>query len=633
MVTPTPATTPNGAHTSSPARPPRVIAVGAAPKPLQVVTIAPPPADQRQRRRARFAEPGQKRDRYSLPESLESASPVGYRTRVALTRDEAAAAMPLLSLARPTTFIADAPPTEAEVFEEASLGVLVARQSTNYRGQRQVTLGPVDSERLGHLLRSLDEREGDVLSGAAMTHVVLTMPYRTAFTALLTLVGHPPVLSIATVPWRLWEKKTRYKDDIPTIGYLQHLHVGILADSMERAAVIASGGRRRAQVFIAPFCGRGRERNRPILRAIEELCGLSIEERAAGWRIGLVAQVGAVPVAERMALPAALWRKLGALMLALRSERIQPGVNAEDKAPEPYQTRQDMDVSDDLTVQCGRAGYNAFAHWTGLGREEAKQLLIAERVDVLTPGGKERLRAIRQEQNEITDKLIARMPAWADLPTGRLFSRNAERGRKAFGLAGQRVYILGLSQREMKAHNIDWLHAVRAAGAAAARGALYAELMGCVELPDDCDLLAGICLMAGPVNQNDIGKQFYGYPDLLAHNAADRDPTSLLVWTLKAKTVADPIGNEEQLLNARRKGALVDLRPAPHEVVQVAVDGRLTPMRKRDGRLNGERAYSDVGNFATDIDGRAIPGNRGEPWPRPWAEAAVWPTKPEEGQP
>jgi hypothetical protein len=33
------------------------------------------------------------------------------------------------------------------------------------------------------------------------------------------------------------------------------------------------------------------------------------------------------------------------------------------------------------------------------------------------------------------------------------------------------------------------------------------------------------------------------------------------VWTVKAKTVADPIGNEEQLMNPAQKGALVDLRP------------------------------------------------------------------------
>ncbi len=606
-------------------KPARPVDPGAAPKPLEVVPIAPPPPEQQRRRDAVFVEAGAKRDRYSLPDALESTSPVGYRTRVAISRAEAEQLMPLLTLARPKAFVRGAAISDQELFEESSLGVLVARQSTNYRGQRQVTFGPRDSERIGHLLRSLEEREARVLHGAAMTHVVLTKPYRTAFTALLTLVGHPPVLSLATVPWRLWEKKTRYKDDIPTIGYLQHLHVGILADAMERAAVIASEGRRRAQVFMAPFCGRGRERNRPILRAIEEMCGLTLEERAAGWRVGLVAQVGYVEDDERMELPTALWRTIGANLLALRSERIQPGVNAEDKAPPHYHARQDMDVDDALTVQAARAGYNAFAHWTGVSREEAKDLLIAERVDVLTPGGKERLRAIRQEQNEITDKLIARMPSWADLPTGKLFSRNAERGRKAFGLAGQRVYILGLAQREMRARNIDWLHAVRAAGAAAARGALYAEWMGCVDLPPTCDLLAGICLMAGPVNQNDIGKQFYGVPDLLAHQFGDREPTSLLVWTLKAKTIADPIGNEEQLLNARRKGALVDLRPGPDEIVSLARDGKLEPMRKRDGRRNQERAYGDVGNFVTDPQGKSIAGNRGEAWPSAWAHEPLWP--------
>jgi hypothetical protein len=382
---------------------------------------------------------------------------------------------------------------------------------------------------------------------------------------------------------------------------------------------------------MAPFCGRGREKNRPILRAIEELCGLSLEERAAGWRVALVAQVGTVPEDEQLQLPAPLWRKIGANLLALRSERIQPGVNAEEKAPAPYQQRQDMDVPDELTVQAGRAAYNAFAHWTGLDREEAKDLLLAERVDVLTEGGKERLREIRDEQNAITDKVVQRMPAWADLPTGRLFSRNAERGRKAFGLAGQRIYIVGVSRREMLARGLCWLHAVRATGAACARGALYAELMGVTGMPDDCDLLAGICLMAGPVNQNDIGKQFYGVPDLLAKQYPERDPTSLLVWTLKAKTVADPIGNEEQLLNARRKGALVDLRPGPHEVAQIATRRGLQPMRKQAGRVNGERAFADVDNFVRDPEGRGIPGNRGEPWPEAWAQADVWPASAGQG--
>jgi hypothetical protein len=152
-----------------------------------------------------------------------------------------------------------------------------------------------------------------------------------------------------------------------------------------------------------------------------------------------------------------------------------------------------------------------------------------------------------------------------------------------------------------------------------------AELMGVVELPGDCDLLCGLCLMAGPVNQNDIGKQFYGERDLLAQTYPDRDPTSLLVWTLKAKTVADPIGNEEQLLSKARQGALVDLRCGPHEVCTVEQGGKLVPMRQRDGRVNAERAFGDVGNFVTAADGREIPGNRGSAWPEAWARTTLWP--------
>ena len=94
-------------------------------------------------------------------------------------------------------------------------------------------------------------------------------------------------------------------------------------------------------------------------------------------------------------------------------------------------------------------------------------------------------------------------------------------------------------------------------------------------------IFSHICLMAGPVNQNDIGKTYYGIPDLLAENFGSRDPTSLLVWTLKAKTVADPLGNEEQLMNRARKGALVDLRPGPHEVIQVMRGRQLQSFRKR----------------------------------------------------
>src|SRR5262249_36970541 len=139
----------------------------------------------------------------------------------------------------------------------------------------------------------------------------------------------------------------------------------------------------------------------------------------------------------------------------------------------------------------------------------------------------------RDKLESITDRVVVEIPKWADLPLAKALSRNAERGRKAFALAGQRIYIAGLSRREVEAAGLDWDLAVRAVGSAACRGALYAELMGVVNLPDDCDLLAGICMMAGPVNQDDIGKTHYGMPDLLADNAgfASREPTSLLVWT------------------------------------------------------------------------------------------------------
>ena len=130
--------------------------------------------------------------------------------------------------------------------------------------------------------------------------------------------------------------------------------------------------------------------------------------------------------------------------------------------------------------------------------------------------------------------------------------------------------------------------------------------------------------MAGPVNQNDIGKEFFGYRDLLHGAYPNRDPTSLLVWTLKAKTVADPIGNEEQLLNAARKGMLVDLRPGPHEVVSVRRRGAIEALRQRDGRVNQERAFAAANNFVVDSDGTEIPGNRGTPWPRAWADEVIF---------
>lgn len=588
-------------------------------KPVSLVPIPPPPAGQRARRDAHFAVEGEKRDRYHLPDALDSASPVGFRTRVPLDPAEAEQAAALLSLAPPSAFVPGEPPTEAELFEEASLGVLSSRQSTNFRGHRQVTLGPADSATLAGLLRGLHGAER-VLDGAAYTHVGLSRPYRTPFTFLLTFVGHEPGASLFTVPKRAWDKRFHHADDIPTIGFLQHLHVGIWAEAAERAALLASGGRRRANVLMAPFSLQAE--NAAVLAEIEALVGLSSEERARGWRIALVAQVGAVDAPSPVA--PAVCRKLGANLLAFRSERIQPGVNAEDKAPPAYQARQDMDVPQPLVEMAGRAAYNAFHRWTGLDREAAKDLLLLERVDVLTPNGKERLRAVRRELEAVTDRVVAGIPTWADLPTGRALSKNAARGKKAFALAGQRIYVGGLAPKEVEAHGLSFAHAVRAFGAAAARSALVCELAGCVGLPDDCDLLSGVCLMAGPVNQNDVGKRFFGGRDLLADAFPGRDPCALLVWTLKAKTVADPIGNEEQLLNTKRKGALVDLRAGPHEVVALKVGGGLVPMRRCDGRVNGERAFADVDNFVRSPDGREIPGNRGSAWPAAWREERPW---------
>ena len=212
------------------------------------------------------------------------------------------------------------------------------------------------------------------------------------------------------------------------------------------------------------------------------------------------------------------------------------------------------------------------------------------------------------------------------LAAGRALSRNTNRGRKAFALVGQRIYVGGLDKAALSAAGIDGSLAVQALGAASSRSAQICELSGCIDLPADCDLLTGTCIMAGPVNQNDIGKQYYGYADLLDGEYPAQSPTSMLVWTLKAKTVADPLGNEEQLLNPRRKGALVDLRPGPHEVIRLAVDGGLWPMRKRHGRINAERAFGDMDNFVVGADGVHIVGNVGSPWPRAWAEAPVWET-------
>ena len=591
--------------------------------PVDLIPITPPPPEARVKRDAKPAEEGTRRTRYTLPLGLQSGSPVGYRTRVSITKEEAAEAAQFFSLPRPEAFHPGAPVSDQELFEEVSLGVLTARQSTNFRGHKQVSFGPEQSAEIAKLMRKASGLEAPVLSGAAMTHVVLTRPYRTPFTLLLTFAGHKMGLNLVTVPWRAFSKRFFHVDDIPSIGYLQHLHLGVLADAMERAAVISSEGRRAAQVFMAPFAGATtRKENKTVLDALHRLCGLSTAELSQGWRVGIVAQVGEV---ERpLNVSPQVCRKVGANLMAFRSERIQPGVNAEETAPDGYQHRQEMDIPEDLAFMAARAAYNSFVHWTGCGREDAKKLMLMERIDVLTDGGKTRLREIRADNNAITDCLIDNLPLWADLPLGRALSRNANRGRKAFALVGQRIYVGGLDRDAVVEHELDPTLACQAIGAAASRSAKVCELSGCIDLPDDCDLLVGTCLMAGPVNQNDIGKQFYGFKDLLCGAHPDKTPTSMIVWTLKAKTIADPLGNEEQLLNPRRKGALVDLRPAPHEVVSIHDGVRVRPFRKEQGRTSEERAFADQGNFVRGPDGRHIPGNRGSAWPRALANAAVW---------
>lgn len=582
--------------------------------PVEYVPVLPPPPELRARRDARFAIAGERRDRYHLPEALQSPSPVGFRTRVAMSGDELRAVLPLLSMQRPTGFAEAQPPSEGELFDEASLGVLSARQSTNYNGHRQVTLGPESTERLTELLRSMPQSR-DALRGAAYAHVVFSRPYRTPFTFLLTFIGHAPLASLLTVPIRAFRKRIWHEDDIPTIGYLQHVHLGVLADAAERATVIGSAGRRRADIHLAPFCGQAQADNAATIAQIEALSGLTGADRRQGWRVAMVVLAGTALPHEAIAASPQTWRKLGANLMAFRSERILPGVNHEPKAPAPYQRAQHMDVPDALTVQAGRAAYNAFARWTGCDRERAKELLLLERIDVLTPNGERRLAEVRDTLEDVTLRVMKGIPLWADLPTGKRLSGNASRGRKAFGLAGQRVYIGGLSRREIGQAGLDFSLAVRAFGAAAARSALVAELMGVAELPEDCDLLAGICLMAGPVNQNDIGKSFFGHRDLLDGAFPGRDPTSLLVWTLKAKTVADPIGNEEQLMNPARKGALVDLRPGPADVIRVERKGEGL-VAFRGGVSAPERAFGDVGNFVVAPDGAEVPSNRTPAPPR-----------------
>jgi hypothetical protein len=587
---------------------------------VNLISIKPPPPSQQQKRNADFPGKEERSTRYTLPSSLNSSSPVGYRMRLSISEEEARQMSHLFSLEAPSSFLPPEPISEQALFEESALGILSSRQSTNYQGFKQFTFGPKESEEIYKELKK-SGIEG-VLQNASHTHIIISKPYRTPFTFLLTFIGHQSFSSLWTVPIRAWKKKFQFIDDIPTIGYLQWLHLGILAESMERAAVISSGGSRAANVLLNPFCdSNAQEKNKAVIKFLEGKINLSKRDRAKGWRIRMLTQVGQV---EQTGLPRELYRKVGANLMAFRSERIQPGVNQEAKAPPQYQNRQDMDVGDDFVIMAGRSAYNAFHRWTGLERDTCKSLLMNERVDVLTPGGKDRLRGIRSHLSDVTDKLIQYIPLWADIPMAKALSKNAERGRKAFALAGQRIYILGLDPDKAKEVSLPFNLGIMAVGAAAARSAFYCELSGCINIPDTSDMLTGVCLMAGPVNQNDIGKQFYNMTDLLAGAYPSSNPTSLLVWTLKAKTVADPIGNEEQLMNPKRKGALVELRRGPHDRVFIKMSENWQPMRKHEGQFNTERAFGEQGNYARSPNNTPIHENEGQKWPTHLSEQRLW---------
>jgi hypothetical protein len=434
-------------------------------KPLIAVPVDPPGAPL-PRRGAAFAAPGEKRGRYHLPTHLDTASPVGYRVRVPLTTAEAEIGLQLLALDRPSGFAPTPAPTEGELFEEHALGVLSARQSTNYRGQKVVTLGPEKAAKLLPLLARLDGREAEPLAGAAYTHVVFSRPYRTPFTMLLTLA--------------------------PT-----------------------------------------------------------------SWRF--------------------------------RSERIQPGVNQEPKAPPAYQERPGAWTSLRRAARAGRPrGLQRLRALDRLRSATAAKTCSCSSASTCSreaPANASACATVATCCAERAPTASCQHPLPGPTsPPGARFSRNAARGRKAFALAGQRIYVGGLSRREVEAAGLDFERAVRAFGAAASRSALVRELMGVDRDPRRLRP-ARRHLPHGRTRQPERHRQAVLRLRRPARRGLPgREPTSLLVWTLKAKTVADPIGNEEQLLNAARKGALVDLRCGSARGGLAAPPAQLEPMRSRDGR-------------------------------------------------
>ena len=124
------------------------------------------------------------------------------------------------------------------------------------------------------------------------------------------------------------------------------LHLGILSDALERAVVLASRGRRRAQIFLKPFCSvEAQKENEKGIQELEKWIQLSASDRAVGWRIRGVVQVGQVE--EVLPISSETCRLIGANLMAFRSERIQPGVNQEEKE---YMARFVLDARDERGV-------------------------------------------------------------------------------------------------------------------------------------------------------------------------------------------------------------------------------------------------------------------------------------------
>ena len=245
-------------------------------------------------------------------------------------------------------------------------------------GVPAITFGPGHSARIAGLLDRLQGREGGVLEHATHTHLVLGQPYRTPFTFLLTFIGHKTGSSVFTVPHRAWRKWRHHDVDIPTIGYLPHLHTGILADAMERAAVVASVGKRAANVFMSPFSGPElRGANRGVIRELEDLCGLSAEDRRRGWGLQLLAQVG--QVADPFPIERSLARKLGAPVVAAQ-RADSAGVNMEDKAPGLPGSAGDVGTRR-ACRDGGTRGLQCWGPLDGCGARCGQVMMVMERVD------------------------------------------------------------------------------------------------------------------------------------------------------------------------------------------------------------------------------------------------------------